>query len=128
MSLSLTLANTLSNTEPGAVLAAGEGILDWSNSKLAAVETTMRILSGVAGVGFVIWQAFQSRGAMARIIVAGLAAGVFVWIVFNVTDLQSRVDSEINAAGATAGAADSTAGDPAATQASLPRASGLLTT
>ena len=102
MSLSLTVASALSSTEPAAVLAAGEGILDWSNSKLAAVEATFRVLAGVAGVGFVIWQGFQSRGAMARIIISGLAAAVFVWIVFNVTDLQGRVDSEINAAAVTA--------------------------
>lgn len=127
MSLSLALATTLSSTEPGAVLAAGEGILDWSNSKLASVEATFRILSGVAGVGFVIWQAFQSRGAMARIIISGLAAGVFVWIVFNVTDLQDRVDSEINAGGVTVGATDITAGDPAPTSSSLLHRSDLLT-
>ena len=30
--------------------------------------------------------------------ISGIAAGIFVWIVFNVTDLRDRVDSEVNAA------------------------------
>jgi len=51
----------------------------------------------------VIYQAIVSRGAMARVIIAGIAAGIFIWIVFNVTDLQTRVNNEVNAIQAPAG-------------------------
>lgn len=75
--------------------AAGTGIIDTIMAKLAGLQMMFRALSVVGGMGFVIWQGLASRGAIARIIVAGLAAGVFIWIVWNVTELQSRVDNEI---------------------------------
>lgn len=81
---------------------AGEGFLDTISEKLTDLEGVLRLFAAVAGIGFVVYQGVSSRGAMARILVSGLAAGVFVWIVFNVTNLQNRVDSEINAAGVTA--------------------------
>lgn len=84
-------------TSVTAVLAAG-GILDTANGRLVALMGVLRVLASVCSVGFVIFQAISSRGAIARIMISGLAAGVFVWIVFNVTDLSDRVDSEINAA------------------------------
>lgn len=78
--------------------AAGDGILDWSNGKIGETGALMRGLAVVVGIGFVIFQAIASRGAMARIIMSGLAAAVFIWIVFNVTSLRDRVDNEINSA------------------------------
>lgn len=87
-------------TDATHVLAAagGDGILDWSNGKIGEAGGLMRGLSVVVGIGFVIFQAIASRGAMARIIMSGLAAAVFIWIVFNVTSLRDRVDNEINSA------------------------------
>ncbi len=78
------------------VAAGGDGILDWGNGKIGETGGVLRGLSVVVGIGFVIFQAIASRGAMARIIMSGLAAAVFIWIVFNVTDLRDRVDNEIN--------------------------------
>ena len=80
-------------TPPGG--GAGQGLLDWLTSKLTELQSTFRLLSVVGGMGFVIWQAIASRGAMARIIVSGLAAALFVWIVWNITSLQDRVDNEV---------------------------------
>jgi hypothetical protein len=77
---------------------AGTGLLDWLTTKLSELQSMFRTLSVVGGMGFVIWQAIASRGAMARIIVSGLAAALFVWIVWNITNLQERVDQEVNAA------------------------------
>lgn len=85
---------------PGpAVLAAscGQGIFDCATTKVNQAGSLFRALSAVAGVGFVIYQAISSRGAMARILISGLAAGVFVWIVWNVTTLRDRVDNEVSA-------------------------------
>lgn len=77
--------------------AAGGGIIDWLTGKNAAVQTLGRGFSITAGIIFVIYQALISRGAMARVIIAGIAAGIFIWIVFNVTDLKDRVGNEVNA-------------------------------
>lgn len=77
---------------------SGTGFLDWLTNKLTDLQAVFRLLSVVGGMGFVIWQGIQSRGAMARIIIAGIAAGIFIWIVWNVTNLQSRVGNEVNAA------------------------------
>lgn len=84
-------------------LAAGDGILDWGNGKIAETETLLKGLAIVIGIVFVIVQAVMSRGAMARIVISGLAAAIFVWVVFNVTDLRDRVDNEVNSAPAPAG-------------------------
>jgi len=83
-------------TEAATTVTAG-GFIDLGNDKLAELEVLFRGLSVVAGIGFVIFQAISSRGAIARIIVAGLAAGLFIWIVWNVSDLETMVDDEINA-------------------------------
>lgn len=74
----------------------GTGILDWVDSKNTAVQTTLRGLAITLAIVFVVWQAVSSRGALARIAISALVAGLFVWIVFNVTALKSRVDNEVN--------------------------------
>lgn len=76
--------------------AAGPvGFIDLITSKANAVTLMFRAVSVVTGMGFVIWEGLKSRGALARIIVAGIAAGVFIYIVFNVTSLQKRTKKEI---------------------------------
>ena len=92
MSTLLTLS-----ADPMVVAAGGTGLLDWLTDKLTDLQGVFRLLSVVGGMGFVIWQGISSRGAMARIIIAGIAAGVFIWIVWNVTALQTRVNNEVNA-------------------------------
>lgn len=93
-----THAATAGHTLAAAVpMAGGDGIIDWLTGKNAAVQTLGRGFSITAGIIFVIYQAFVSRGAMARVIIAGIAAGIFIWIVFNVTDLKDRVNNEVNA-------------------------------
>lgn len=74
------------------------GILDWAGDKAAELGDLFRAFSVVAGIGFVIWRAIIARGAMAAVVIAGLAAAVFIFIVWNVTDLQDRVDEEVNGA------------------------------
>lgn len=86
-------------TQVAAVLPmADDDLIGFTTDKLTEVGTMFRVGSIVAAVGFVIFQAIASRGAMARIITSGVAAAVFVWIVFNVTDLKDRVDNEMNSA------------------------------
>lgn len=89
-------------TVHAAAVLAADGILDTISEKATEAQGVLRVIASVASIGFVIYQAISSRGAMARILVSGLAAGVFVWIVFNVTELSDRVDNEVNAAGVAA--------------------------
>ena len=96
MSTLLTLTTAVS-ADPMVVAAGGTGLLDWLTNKLSDLQAVFRLLSVVGGMGFVIWQGISSRGAMARIIIAGIAAGIFIWIVWNVTALQTRVNNEVNA-------------------------------
>lgn len=79
-----------------AAAAASGGILDLVNQKIQELGAVLKGGALVAAIAFVVLQAIMSRGAMARIIISGFAAAVFVWIVFNVTSLQDRVDQEIN--------------------------------
>ena len=74
------------------------GILDWGNGKVSQLGTFFRGFSVIGGIGFVIFQALASRGAFSRILISGLAAGVFIWIVFNVTNLRDRVGKELQTA------------------------------
>jgi len=102
----MSIVNDIAST----VLAApapsggGDGILDWGNGKVAELGAFFRGFSIVAGIGFVIVQALVSRGAFSRIIVSGLAAAVFIYVVFNVTDLRDRVGNELQSAPAAASA------------------------
>ena len=96
MSTLLNLTTAVS-ADPMVVAAGGTGLLDWLTNKLTDLQGVFRLLSVVGGMGFVIWQGISSRGAMARIISSGIAAGIFIWIVWNVTALQSRVNNEVNA-------------------------------
>lgn len=83
----------------GQVSAAGSGLLDFLEDKSDEAMTTARAVALLLALVFFIWQVVASRAALARMIVAGLAAGLFVWLVFNITDVKDRVDEEINSAG-----------------------------
>lgn len=84
-------------------LFGAEGLLDLGTEKINGLTTLLRGLSVLMGIGFLIFRGFQTKGAMAAIVVAGLAAGLFIWLVFNVTNIKDRVDAELNAAPAPAG-------------------------
>jgi hypothetical protein len=73
----------------------GTGIIDWLTSKNTAVQVLFRGFSITAGIGFVIWQGIKSQGAMSRIIAAGIAAGIFIYFVFSITDIKDRVKTEV---------------------------------
>lgn len=94
-------ASTL--TAAGVVpLAPGDGVLDMLTTLNTETQAVLRALAVTLAVVFVIWQAVVSRMAMARIIVATLAAGIFVWAVLNVTAVKDLVNNELNATGAVA--------------------------
>lgn len=97
MSAFITLANdSFSNYQAAGFQTADDGLLDWVTSKNTETQVVLRGVAITLGVIFVIIQAVVSRGAMARIIISLLAAGVFIWGVWNITDIKDRVDSEMS--------------------------------
>lgn len=76
-----------------------EGVLELVNNKGTEAQDTIRILTGVgatAGVGFA---AVKSRFALAPILLAGLVAGLLVWLVWNVTAVKEKVGAELGSMG-----------------------------
>ena len=96
--------NTIQNlgVDPLELLGQSQGLLDWIQNKSGVAQRALQAFSVLGGIIFVIIQGVMSRGSMGRIIVSGIAAGVFVFIIFNVTSLRDRVDNEVNSAPATA--------------------------
>ena len=74
----------------------GQRILDWVSSKNTQTQTVLRGVAVTLGIIFVIIQAVASRGAMARIIISLIAAGIFIWGVWSVTDIKDRVGNEMS--------------------------------
>jgi len=105
MSTLIALTHEVSTHVTGLPFAAdpppggGQGILDWLTAKNSQTQTLLRAMAVTLGIIFVIWQAVSSRGAMARVIIAIVAAGIFVYGVWNVTDIKDRVENEVNALG-----------------------------
>ncbi|KAB7740926.1 hypothetical protein GA707_18690 [Nostocoides sp. F2B08] len=97
MSTLIQLSNeVISAHQAGALpMAAGDGILDWVTAKNTQTQTVLRGVAVTLGIIFVIMQAVASRGAMARIIVSLIAAGIFIWGVWSVTDIKDRVGNEM---------------------------------
>lgn len=104
MSVLMSLAHEAAHVA-AAVPAADGGLLDWVSAKNTQAQTLARALAVTLGIGFVILAAVASRGSMSRIIVAGLAAGLFIWVVMNVTAVKDRVGNEIESAPAPAATA-----------------------
>lgn len=101
--MSLTDASTqlLVTADPALLTPSAGGILDWVDTKSTQATTTVRGVSILLAIIFVVVAAVVSRMAMARVIIAGIAAGLFIWIVFNVTSIQDRVGNELEASAVT---------------------------
>lgn len=97
MLMSVTDASTQLFATDSVILAGG--ILDWVDAKSTQATTTIRGVSILLAIIFVVVAAVVSRMAMARVLIAGIAAGLFIWIVFNVTSIQERVGNEIGVGG-----------------------------
>lgn len=96
---------TLELISQAAASDRGEGVIDWLTGLLTDIQNLERLAVYVLGIAFFIWQGWISKGAMARVIMAGIAAAVFIYFGHNMTDVSDRVDNEVNA-GATALYAD----------------------
>ncbi|HQZ85777.1 MAG TPA: hypothetical protein PLB21_09165 [Actinomycetota bacterium] len=98
MSTLMQLSNEVLAANPAVAIpmAEGDGILDLISSKNTQTQTVLRGVAVTLGIIFIIIQAVSSRGSMARVIIAALAAGVFIWGVWNVTAVKDRVGNELS--------------------------------
>lgn len=81
-------------------LAGNNGIISWLDNKTTDVHSLLVHVGGTAAVGFLIWVAFKAKGAMAAIIVGGLSAGLFAYLVTDVNSVKTRLANEGNSNGA----------------------------
>lgn len=94
----MSTAQMLAEQGPMVVQAASEGVFDLATEKVDALMVLLRAFAVVVAVIFIIYRAIATKGAMAAIVIAAAAGALFVYAVWNVTDLQGRVSNEINSA------------------------------
>lgn len=88
----MSIVTTLASPD---TFVIADGLLGTINVKSEEAKETVRIVSGLVAIAFVVFQAAVSRMAMGRIIVSSLAAGVFLWVVFNVTEVKDKVGEDL---------------------------------
>ncbi|MBB1033317.1 hypothetical protein G6031_02800 [Dietzia sp. CQ4] len=88
----MSIVTTLASPD---TFVLADGLLGTINVKSEEAKETVRIVSGLVAIAFVVFQAAVSRMAMGRIIVSSLAAGVFLWVVFNVTEVKDKVGEDL---------------------------------
>ncbi|PZF82773.1 hypothetical protein [Jiangella anatolica] len=71
------------------------GLLDWTTDTASSLQTVLRVVAITVAIVFVVYKAVQSKFAIGTIIVSALAAGVFIWIVYNVTALRDTVGEDL---------------------------------
>jgi len=98
MSAIVTLASEVSVS--AASVHAAEGLIDWGIELNSSALNLIRLLAITLGILFVVIRAVATRGAMSQIIVAGIAAAIFIWIAFNVTELRDAVGNDLPGASA----------------------------
>jgi hypothetical protein len=87
-----TAASHVANVVP---LAADDDILGWIRGKANEVRSTILVIAGAVAAGFVVFHFLRTR-ALTALISAGVTAAVFTWLVNHNSDVQDRVDNEIN--------------------------------
>lgn len=95
----MSLITSIAASAPDMADSGGEviraGILDWTKGKANELENVLQVVATTVAILFVVYKAVQSKFAIGTIIVSALAAGVFVWIVYNVVDLKDSVGNEM---------------------------------
>ncbi|SDT68704.1 MULTISPECIES: hypothetical protein [Jiangella] len=71
------------------------GLLDWTTDTASSLQTVLRVVAITVAILFVVYKAVNSKFAIGTIIVSALAAGVFIWIVYNVTALRDTVGEDL---------------------------------
>lgn len=94
MSLSIGLTATAPDLASSSITIQA-GLLDWTTDTASNLQGVLRVVAITVAILFVVFKAVQSKFAIGTIIVSALAAGVFIWIVYNVTSLRDTVGEDL---------------------------------
>lgn len=71
------------------------GLLDWASTTAVDLQPVLRTVAVTVAIVFVIYKAVQSKFSLGTIVVSALAAGIFVWLVFNVEQLTDTIGEDL---------------------------------
>lgn len=81
----------------GGSMAATPMIFGTINSLAQEATTSLRVVALVIAIGFVLVTAIATRGRMVPIILSGVTAGLLIWLVFNITSVETLVGDTLTA-------------------------------
>lgn len=82
-----------------ATLAAAEGgILDLANDKLADLKSTLTLGGSVFVIGLLILYTFKGGFTVGKLLMNGLLAGIFIFLITNADFLADKTEAEFNSA------------------------------
>ena len=73
------------------------GLLDFVQGKNADVLTTVRDVGLTIAVFFIVFKAIEAKFSMARVVIALMAAGIFLWGLNNVDTIKGWFKNEAEA-------------------------------
>lgn len=88
-------ALSLASASDGAGDVVRAGLLDWASETAVDLRPVLQTVAITVAVLFVIYKAVQSKFSLGTIVVSALAAGVFVWVVFNVNSLSDTIGEDL---------------------------------
>lgn len=71
------------------------GMLDWASQTAVDLRPVLQTVALTVAVVFVIYKAVQSKFSFGTIVVSALAAGLFVWAVYNVTSIRDTIAEDL---------------------------------
>lgn len=86
------------NLVPAIMPMAADGLLGWIESEAAALDATVKTVGVVVAVIMFLYVSLRNGFALARMIMAGLVAGLFIVIITNVQWFSTKVGNELGAA------------------------------
>lgn len=78
------------------VQASGDGLLEFTNTKANEVMTTLQLVSYVVATAFFLIRCTKGGWTVSGMVVNALIGGLLIWIVHHYTDVENRVDDEMN--------------------------------
>lgn len=91
--------DTLTTLASPDTVVLAEGIFDTISSKSNEGAGALKDVALFAGLVFIVWKAFSSRGAVAGIIVAVFSAAILIWSVGNIDFFSDKVGDELKSMG-----------------------------
>lgn len=88
----MTTLTTLASPD---TFVLAEGIFGTISDKSNEGAGALQSVALFAGLVFIVWKAFSSRGAIAGIIVAIFSAGILIWAVGNIDFVSGKVGDEL---------------------------------